>query len=93
MQKIFNYPAQQDSNELPLRRRMLYPLSYWGICFCILQCFSCLVKLGAAVQFRTAARFLSPDRLMEREDHGAEKLFGQAALCKKRLELFLGKRL
>ena len=25
MQKIFNYPAQQDSNELPLRRRMLYP--------------------------------------------------------------------
>ena len=30
MQEIFNYPAQQDSNELPLRRRSRYPLRYWG---------------------------------------------------------------
>ena len=49
MQKIFNYPAQQDSNELPLRRRMLYPLSYWGICLCIVQCFSALVKRASPV--------------------------------------------
>ena len=30
MQKIFNYPAQQDSNELPLRRGLLYPFNYEG---------------------------------------------------------------
>ena len=26
---------------------MLYPLSYWGICLCIVQCFFALVKRAA----------------------------------------------
>ena len=28
---------------------MLYPLSYWGICLCIVQCFFALVKRAAPV--------------------------------------------
>ena len=41
---------------LTLRRRMLYPLSYWGICLCIVQCFFALVKRAAPVcHLRSAA--------------------------------------
>ena len=29
--KIFNFPAQTDSNELPLRRRPLYPTELRGL--------------------------------------------------------------
>lgn len=32
IQQIFNFRAQQDSNELPLRRGLLYPFNYGGRC-------------------------------------------------------------
>ena len=31
IQKIFNFTGLQDSNDSIFRRRMLYPLSYWGV--------------------------------------------------------------
>ena len=31
MQKLFNFPAQQETNQLPLRRGLLYPFNYGGI--------------------------------------------------------------
>ena len=48
--------ASQDFDDLIIRRRMLYPLSYWGICLCIVQCFFALVKRAAPVcHLRSAA--------------------------------------
>ena len=29
--KIFNFPPPTDSNELPLRRGLLYPFNYGGV--------------------------------------------------------------
>ena len=49
-------PETIRTSDPSLRRRMLYPLSYWGICLCIVQCFFALVKRAAPVcHLRSAA--------------------------------------
>lgn len=76
---------------------MLYPLSYWGICLCIVQCFFALVKRAAPVcHLRSAAhraRVLSPASRLQRKPSTKPEAFEPAGICKKLLRLLPGKAL
>ena len=59
---------------------MLYPLSYWGLCQSIVQCFSCLVKLRAAAVPGRRPVLSSFQRPVQRKTENVEQPFGHAAL-------------
>ena len=46
LEKIFNFPAQQDSNELPLRRRTLYPAEVQRPIYNFIYIIACLFCKG-----------------------------------------------
>ena len=71
---------------------MLYPLSYWGICHRIVQCFAPLVKRARPItggSHMTAACQLPPAFLMQRKACFQPELFGPGALAQKRLRLLI----
>ena len=94
--RLSGTPETIRTSDPSLRRRMLYPLSYWGICLCIVQCFFALVKRAAPVcHLRSAAHrrvFIAGFRL-QRKPSTKPEAFEPAGICKKLLRLLPGKAL